>query len=366
MAEFFCNQSSKCFTYLLPFLESNLIDSCDSFLFGYTLGKNGMQNLSLIAATMEKILELKKSYDVTQKALNAIYCLILEQNWTIAEELLKEILKCKKQMEELAVERKPLETGVVGAENIKVNGAIDWLKKLREDCKRRQKIELESVQRWEELNRRRKKEEEETIRFINEMQEQEEAEREIRRQRVEEGNPTNCDICLEKIEAKDLLPLDRCGHLFHPACLRQYFETEIGFRRLPLVCPLCRIEVSVMDIKDFLTADGQAKWEEYTFKKAVESNPDNFSFCPTPDCSYVFVWDPSDTSDFTCPTCAKRYCLNCRCAFHTDQSCKEYQISSKFTEEDKQFVNFVKGMKFKQCPKCRFWVEKNQVPSRSP
>eukprot|EP00826_Nyctotherus_ovalis_P003061 TRINITY_DN10614_c0_g1_i5.p1 TRINITY_DN10614_c0_g1~~TRINITY_DN10614_c0_g1_i5.p1 ORF type:complete len:322 (+),score=57.50 TRINITY_DN10614_c0_g1_i5:487-1452(+) len=234
-------------------------------------------------------------------------------------------------MEELAVERKPLETGVVGAENIKVNGAIDWLKKLREDCKRRQKIELESVQRWEELNRRRKKEEEETIRFINEMQEQEEAEREIRRQRVEEGNPTNCDICLEKIEAKDLLPLDRCGHLFHPACLRQYFETEIGFRRLPLVCPLCRIEVSVMDIKDFLTADGQAKWEEYTFKKAVESNPDNFSFCPTPDCSYVFVWDPSDTSDFTCPTCAKRYCLNCRCAFHTDQSCKEYQISSKFT-----------------------------------
>lgn len=83
MAELLCNQSSKCFTYLLPFLENNLIDSCDSFLFGYTLGKNGMQNLGLIAATMEKILVLKKSYDVTQRALNAIYCLILEQNWTI-------------------------------------------------------------------------------------------------------------------------------------------------------------------------------------------------------------------------------------------------------------------------------------------
>ena len=24
------------------------------------------------------------------------------------------------------------------------------------------------------------------------------------------------------------------------------------------------------------------------------------------------------------------------------------------------FVNFVKGMKFKQCPKCRYWVEKNE------
>jgi ariadne-1 len=202
---------------------------------------------------------------------------------------------------------------------------------LKEEYERRQKAELECKKRWEAVELKRKREEEETLKLINEMQEQEDVERELRRQKVEEGNPTNCDICLEQIATKDLLPLDRCGHLFHPSCLQTHFQNEIESRKLPLLCPLCRVEISIMDIKDFLTIQLQAKWEEYTFKKAVESNPEDFSFCPTPNCSYVFVWDQKNTTDFTCPTCKKHYCLNCRCAYHDGQTCQEYQISSKFT-----------------------------------
>ena len=88
----------------------------------------------------------------------------------------------------------------------------------------------------------------------------------------------------------------------------------------------------MLDIKDFLNPETQQKWEEYTFKAAVETNPEDYSFCPTPDCSYVFVWQAGqDTNEFMCPVCAKRYCLNCRCEFHTGQTCKEYQISAKNT-----------------------------------
>jgi len=28
---------------------------------------------------------------------------------------------------------------------------------------------------------------------------------------------------------------------------------------------------------------------------------------------------------------------------------------------DSKFEKFVKGKKFKQCPKCKYWVEKSQV-----
>ena len=28
--------------------------------------------------------------------------------------------------------------------------------------------------------------------------------------------------------------------------------------------------------------------------------------------------------------------------------------------EDKQFLNFVKGAQYKQCPSCKFWVSKNE------
>lgn len=74
------------------------------------------------------------------------------------------------------------------------------------------------------------------------------------------------------------------------------------------------------------------KWDEYTFKKVIESNPDDFSYCPTPDCPYVFVWEAGkDTNDYTCPQCQQHYCLNCRCVYHMGQSCKEYQINAKYT-----------------------------------
>ena len=33
-------------------------------------------------------------------------------------------------------------------------------------------------------------------------------------------------------------------------------------------------------------------------------------------------------------------------------------MSKTFSKEDKAFEDFVKGAKFKQCPKCKFWVER--------
>ena len=219
-------------------------------------------------------------------------------------------------------------------ELMKMGEVRGWLQKFKEDYEQRQNAELEHAKKWEAVELRKKREEEDSLKLINEMKEQDDLEIELRRRKAEESNPSNCDICLEQIAAKDLLPLDTCGHLFHPICLRTHFQNEIETRRLPLICPICRVEVTAMDVKDFLTPALQAKWEEYTFKKVVESNPEDFSFCPTPDCSYVFVWSQNDTSDFTCPICKKHYCLNCRCAYHDGQTCKEYQISSKFTVSD--------------------------------
>jgi hypothetical protein len=46
--------------------------------------------------------------------------------------------------------------------------------------------------------------------------------------------------------------------------------------------------------------------------------------------------------------------------WHKDMTCKEYKISATTSEDDEKFMAFVKGKKFKQCPKCKFWVEKNE------
>ncbi len=41
-------------------------------------------------------------------------------------------------------------------------------------------------------------------------------------------------------------------------------------------------------------------------------------------------------------------------------SCAEYKISNTMSEDDKKFLDFAAGHKFKQCPKCKFWVEKTE------
>jgi len=56
-----------------------------------------------------------------------------------------------------------------------------------------------------------------------------------------------------------------------------------------------------------------------------------------------------------------RYCLSCKVEYHDNITCKNYKELTNVDYLDSQFENFVKGKKFKQCPKCKFWVEKSTV-----
>lgn len=213
---------------------------------------------------------------------------------------------------------------------------------LAEKEKNRKQQEEESLklimqlQKEEEAEQEKhKKMEEESMKLIRAMQMEEEKELNKRVKDKEEINATECEICLDKIDIKDLMPLDRCGHLYHPKCLSRYFETEIDARRFPLSCPTCRDEVSALDLKVVLSKAALKKWEDYSFKKMVEANPKDFSFCPTPDCPYVFIWEEDEKDNhFHCPECKNDYCLNCRCKYHEGKTCAEYR------EEQKAAVTF--------------------------
>lgn len=88
-------------------------------------------------------------------------------------------------------------------------------------------------------------------------------------------------------------------------------------------------------------------------------NTGNISWCPTAGCTAVFEFDEA-LDNYRCPACKKHYCLKCRCQYHTGMSCAEYRITNSFDKNDEKFLHFVKGAKFKQCPKCNFWVERNK------
>ena len=94
-----------------------------------------------------------------------------------------------------------------------------------------------------------------------------------------------------------------------------------------------------------------------TFSHAVTIAPD-IAWCPTPDCPYAFIFDQRCTS-FSCPMCSKSYCLSCKEKNHDGMSCAEFRVNFKHDPNDQLFKDFVKNQKYKQCPACQFWVEKN-------
>jgi len=245
-----------------------------------------------------------------------------------SEENFLEDIKAEKSIKAFKEFKDKFNKGVVEEKRIE--------KVLKEEEKSRKRQEEESLklimklqQEEEQAEREKaKKMEEESMRLIKEMELEEEKELKVRVKNKEKEDATNCEICLEDIDIKDLLPLDHCEHLYHSKCLSRYLVIEIDARKFPLCCPMCKDEVSALDIKEILSKDALKKWEEYTFKKMVESNPKEFSFCPTPNCPYVFIWEEEEKdTHFHCPGCKKDYCLHCRCEYHTNQSCAEYRAA---------------------------------------
>jgi len=175
-------------------------------------------------------------------------------------------------------------------------------------------------------------------------------------------NEIMCSICLGGLIDEDFIPLEACEHMFHTNCFSEYLKSEINSRHFPIKCPSnCGQEVSQVDMVQVLDQDLVDKFYDYSLQKYVSTHADEISCCPTPNCTYAFVQDEGeDDNVLTCPLCKKKYCLNCRVDFHKGMTCKEYQINNKRDENDIKFEKFVKGKKYKQCSKCKFWVEKNQ------
>ena len=87
----------------------------------------------------------------------------------------------------------------------------------------------------------------------------------------------------------------------------------------------------------------------------MEKNVGNTAWCPTAGCQAVFEFD-EDLDNYRCPACKKHYCLRCRCDYHVGMTCAEYKVNSTYSKSDADFMKFVQGAKFKQCPYCKYWV----------
>ena len=179
----------------------------------------------------------------------------------------------------------------------------------------------------------------------------------------EKNQVKKCEICLEEFSLLDYTNYFlNCNCVLHNVCFDNLVKSAVENNSLPVKCPNCKIPVHPNFIEDSLrNANPQLfeKYEHFSMNNFIMSNNDEYSSCPTPGCEYMFFFNPGE-HNFLCPLCNKNYCLNCKDEWHRGLTCQQYKDSRDVNKLDNQFFQFVKGAKFKMCPKCKYWVEKNQ------
>jgi hypothetical protein len=243
--------------------------------------------------------------------------------------------------------------------NIEINLVDD--EKEDEKANKKRKIEINLIDDDEDDKRETKYGKSKSKEMVvdskksNDPSEREKADREL----ALKFQPKECSLCLEELDFEFFQSL-LCGHEFCRECLSDYLNLKISEKAIPIPCPFngCTANVSESDLHLLIEPKLMEKYEKFMLSNFIETNANDFSCCPTPNCPYLFYYEPGDF-DFKCPKCQKRYCLNCKVDYHVNSTCKMYQQwCVQNGQADDLFTTFVRGNKLKQCFKCKKFVQK--------
>ena len=162
-----------------------------------------------------------------------------------------------------------------------------------------------------------------------------------------------CPVCFNQVVSPIQL---ECGHSWCRSCFASYLAAATDNKIFPLTClgneATCSQPVSVYFARDILTADGFDRVVNASFFAYVYSRPDEFHYCPTPDCPQIYRSAPPDTV-LQCPSCLARICPNCHVEAHDGMSCANRDLDG-----EKLFREWMEAHDVKSCPGCKSSIEK--------
>ena len=161
-----------------------------------------------------------------------------------------------------------------------------------------------------------------------------------------------CDVTAEEVERNKM----RCGHVCCEDCWITYLKTEIEQAKVAEIhCFYMKCKTVLKE--DFILGkikDNAKLIEKYNiFKEKAEilNNP-NKKFCPKPNCNSYLEQKKGDKNKYVKCKNGHEYCYVCLKPPHGSKKCDE--------ELDKDFQVWRKGKVIKQCPRCKFYTEKNK------
>ncbi|KAJ2936672.1 hypothetical protein H1R20_g414, partial [Candolleomyces eurysporus] len=169
-----------------------------------------------------------------------------------------------------------------------------------------------------------------------------------------------CPICYDTASHPEVLS---CGHSCCEPCIRHYLTSAATSNNFPLVCmgdeATCNAPISIPIIQRYLTKQRFDHLIDVAFSAHIQSNPQKFKYCTTPDCTQIYQCD-TGKQFHKCPSCFSKICSSCNEEAHEGMTCKERRIQSNPAEQERLTEEWAQSNNIKRCPSCNILTEKTE------
>jgi hypothetical protein len=130
----------------------------------------------------------------------------------------------------------------------------------------------------------------------------------------------SCPVCFCETTDGVTLP---CTHVYDRDCLRMLMQSACSaadFKTVACVAETddkhaCSAKVPFASIRALLAPEEEQRLLEASLRAHVDSHPDDFHCCPSPDCPTVYRPARAGTT-LRCPSCLERICAHCHVEYH--------------------------------------------------
>ncbi|OCL12069.1 hypothetical protein AOQ84DRAFT_271286, partial [Glonium stellatum] len=173
---------------------------------------------------------------------------------------------------------------------------------------------------------------------------------------AEDGYEEACPVCWTE---PDEPFKTSCGHIYCLSCLTSQCSSASD-DTLPLRClgasATCNHVLSLTELHDGLPAIVFKTLLESSFTSYIRSRPNDFQYCPTPDCDRVYkTTSTANARTFLCDSCITPVCTGCHVTAHDGLTCEAYKL---LAHGDDAFSKWKKDHDVRDCPTCGTPIEK--------
>ena len=169
-----------------------------------------------------------------------------------------------------------------------------------------------------------------------------------------------CPLCFE--EPTQSFPL-ACRHLYCIGCLTHMLISAKDGKTIPICCigdeGRCKTPVPLPVIERFISPARLTQMFENSFRVYLQLHPNEFRFCPTPDCTQIYRVSKEDSAVIQCPACLIETCSHCHKSPHPGLTCEENTLIGSKSGQQLLLERWAKGhSNVKKCPDCGVFIEK--------